>query len=219
MKKSIDSNFFIERSTATFPAPDLSFKIILVGDSGTGKTSLAKRVSTNDFDDAYSVTIGGDFVNISYVINKLKVKVQLWDTCGLEQYRSLVKLYFKGAHAALIAYDMSQERSFTSVPAWCKDIRDNTSRLNSVYLIGTKVDLGKAAVPRERVEETVQSLGLAAAFETSAKTREGVDALMKAVLTTLYRAAMEEAKAEEQPGPSKRIGSFQFKPKKKGGCC
>ncbi len=210
----------ISRHTAPFQTPDMAFKVIFVGDTGTGKTCMIRRLVYNEFEETHSVTIGGDFVNTYFEIDRKKVKLQLWDTCGLEQYRSLVRLYFKGAHAAIIAYDMSQQTKGESIRSWHSEIRDNTVGNIPIYLVGTKSDLGPSVMPEFVINGLVSSLGMAGKFETSSKTGTGVSSTLDSVLLKLYRTAMTEEKANQSFGPGIRVDLAQHGARRRGkGCC
>ena len=145
----------VERVTGELSEVEYSFKLILVGDTGVGKSCLLKRVEKDEFEDSHIITLGGDFAKIFYWLNHKKSKVQLWDTCGLEQYAPVIKTYFRGSDASLILFDLSNEKSFYSVPRWIKEVKENAPSLSFMYLVGTKTDLMARAVPREVVNDFV----------------------------------------------------------------
>lgn len=211
----------VARVREQFAEFDYMFKIILVGDTGVGKTCLIKRIDQDKFEETHTVTLGGDFAKIFYVINQKKVKVQLWDTCGLEQYRSMIKIYFKGADASIIVFDLSDEKSFYAVQRWIADIRENTSAAAGVYLVGNKCDLMKRVVPKEAVDSYVASAGIKKYFEVSAKTSFGIDPMIRSILQdTFAKKTLEEKSRTEEEAHSPTAKVLEPKKKaKKGGCC
>ena len=223
MKKVVEAEVTkseVTKSDIAFVDPDMSFKIILVGHTGAGKTCLAKRVANDEFDDVHSVTIGGDFLNIYYYVNSKKVKLQLWDTCGLEQYRSLVRLYFKGANAALITFDLSQDTAFSTVTEWNKELRDNISEDIPTYLVGTKCDIKSKHIPEDAISNLVKTLNLTASFNTSSKTKEGLQDLFSAMLLKLYAEWENESKTKATLEQRIKVETIRKTlPKKSKKCC
>eukprot|EP00826_Nyctotherus_ovalis_P055054 TRINITY_DN7283_c0_g2_i1.p2 TRINITY_DN7283_c0_g2~~TRINITY_DN7283_c0_g2_i1.p2 ORF type:complete len:210 (+),score=60.82 TRINITY_DN7283_c0_g2_i1:129-758(+) len=192
---------------------DISFKVIIVGDTGVGKTCLLRRFAYDDFDETHSVTIGGDFINIYHLIGGKKTKMQLWDTCGLEQYRSLVRFYFKGAHAAIITYAMN-ESSEKSIRGWHREIRENAEGGIPIYLVGTKLDLNERMISPTEVLALVDELGLEKHFGTSAKTKVGINEMMHDLLLTMYEKETNKTKVQQ---PDKF--NLQSRSHKQTSCC
>ncbi len=210
----------IKKADTYFVDPELSFKVILVGDAGAGKTSLVKRIISDDFDESYSSTIGGDFMNANYYINDTKVKLQLWDTCGHEQYRSLVRLYFKNTDAAIVTYDLTAADPMESINAWHKEVKENTLPNTLAYLVGTKSDLGKKSSAAALVKEAVKEKDFQRLFETSAKTSAGVKEMLNEILKQLYNSAQTSHRKQEQNERHIQIAAISAKlPQKKKGCC
>ncbi len=210
----------ITRETTSFQNPDLSFKLIFVGETSTGKTCMIKRLVYNQFEETHSVTIGGDFINVYFDVQGKKIKVQLWDTCGLEQYRSVVRLYFKGAHAALIAYDMSREKTSETIKGWNREIRENTVGSIPIYLVGTKSDLGPNKVSEDVLSEMVSSLEMAGRFETSSRTGERLAAMLDAVVLKLFSIATTEGKSKTETEQRLRVEALaKGRSRKKKDCC
>ena len=127
----------------------INFKIILIGDSGVGKSSLLKRAVKNTFDDNYQATIGFEFLLLHFQVNELKIKFQIWDTCGQEMYRSLVQGFYHNSSLAVLVYDVSKKKSFESLDAWLQELRQHNEGDLPVFLVGNKNDLNKAVTPEE----------------------------------------------------------------------
>lgn len=210
----------LDRSKEPFADHDFSFKIIFVGDAGVGKTCIIKRIEKDDFTEAHEVTLGGDFANVFYWVNHKKAKVQYWDTCGLELYRSMIKLYFKGADASIITFDLTSENSFYNAQKWLIDIRENVPPSSSIYLVGNKSDLTKRAIPTDLILEFVSLSKLDGFFETSAKTSDGIQHLVLSIINDLYtktlKAEEKEAKIIEDKKKMLEVNNKKVKNKK---CC
>ena len=123
--------------------PDHIFKIIIIGDSGVGKTCLTYRATTGKFHNSETPTLGFEFFPL-YVKYKDKIlKLQLWDTCGQEAYRSLIKSFYINSSMAIIVYSKDDKRSFESIPEWIRQCRNLCSPNTKYILIGNKKDLEK----------------------------------------------------------------------------
>jgi Ras-related protein Rab-8A len=120
---------------------DLLVKVIIVGDSGVGKTNLLTYFCEGVFKDSYVATIGVDFkIKMLHIDNK-KIKLQIWDTAGQERFRNITQTYYKGAAGILLAYSIADNKSFNSVSGWMKQIEAHSSEDVCKILIGTKSDL------------------------------------------------------------------------------
>ena len=121
---------------------DLKFKLILLGDSGVGKTNLISRYISNSFDENTRATIGVEFFCKNYRINHKKlIKVEIWDTAGQERYKAITSVYYKGAKGAFIVYDITSRKSFENIDKWIGEINEKTSNEVKIIIIGNKTDL------------------------------------------------------------------------------
>ena len=111
---------------------DMIFKIVIVGDSGVGKTNILLRYLKNEFDTQTKATVGVEFGTKKTRIENSLIKAQIWDTAGQERYRSITSAYYKGAHGALVVYDITRKSSFDSVEKWLSDLKNNGSLITSV---------------------------------------------------------------------------------------
>ncbi|RNC30052.1 ras-related rab-4, partial [Trypanosoma cruzi] len=116
-------------------------KLILVGDSGTGKSSLLHRFVEDTFSEQQAQTIGVEFGSKIVQLAGRKVKLQIWDTAGQERYKSVTRSYYRGAVGCLIVYDITQRSTYESVPQWLNDVRQLAGKDVVVMLIGNKSDL------------------------------------------------------------------------------
>ena len=147
----------------------INFKIIIVGDSGVGKSSILKRAVQNKFDGSYQATIGFEFLLMHFKVNDLKIKLQIWDTCGQEMYRSLVQGFYRNTSLALVVYDVNQKKTYDSLDIWIKDIRQHTEQELPIFIAGNKNDLEKL-VPTEEAKVFAMSNRTKNFTECSAKT-------------------------------------------------
>jgi small GTP-binding protein len=129
---------------------DYLIKLLLIGDSGVGKSCLLLRYSDDSFTSSFITTIGIDFKIKSILIGDSKVKLQIWDTAGQERFRTITTAYYRGAMGILLVYDVSDENSFTNVRNWMRQIDQNAAENVNRILIGNKADVD-AENPSERV--------------------------------------------------------------------
>jgi small GTP-binding protein len=120
---------------------DTLIKLVVVGDSSVGKTHLIRRWSDQSFDESSQSTIGISYQMKTVSVDDIDVKVQICDTAGDEKFNSLAPAYFRGAHAALVVYDVTSDRSFASLDNWLKQIHDHTGCSTVILIVGNKCDL------------------------------------------------------------------------------
>ena len=162
---------------------DFIFKVLLLGNSDVGKSSLLLRYVDSVWNDAFVPTIGVDFKVKTLNINDKKIKMQIWDTAGQERFRTVVATYFRGAHGILLLYDVTNKDSFKNLESWLIEIEKNAKEKVLKILIGNKCDLtddreisteeGKAFALRNGMEfmETSAKMNtnVSEAFETLGK--------------------------------------------------
>ena len=150
---------------------EITFKILLLGDSSVGKTCFLKRYTDNTFQDAYLSTIGFDFKFKTVTLKSgKKVKVQLWDTAGQERFRTIAKSYYKGAHGIILIYDVTNRKTFENIRKWLNQIKEETSNKISIILVANKIDCDDdlRVVSKEDGEDLAKNAGLPI-YEASAK--------------------------------------------------
>ena len=200
---------------------DIILKILILGDSNVGKTSLLLDYVDNYFPDSHVATIGIDFKMKSFNYNGLNIKLQLWDTSGQERFRSLTQRILKDANGIAFVYDLTSKKSFDGVKSWLKDVEDNGPHLEKI-LIGNKCDLeGKREVAKEKAEKLATKKDIPL-FDTSAKLNmrvtEAFDSLVKLILKNKTKEEIIDIFGE-RPG-SFSISSKRSKSKeKKKKCC
>ena len=120
---------------------DFLAKVIIIGDSGVGKTNLLTKFCDGVFRDSYVATIGVDFKLKTIQLEDAKVKLQIWDTAGQERFRNITQTYYKGAAGIILAYAVNNKQSFKNINSWIKQIESNTVESVSKILIATKCDM------------------------------------------------------------------------------
>ncbi|XP_065065140.1 ras-related protein Rab-22A-like [Rhopilema esculentum] len=152
-------------------------KVCLLGDSGVGKSSLVLRFVSDRFDPKQSATIGASFMSKTIGIDDQTVKFQIWDTAGQERYQALAPMYYRGAAAAIVVYDITNEASFNCVKKWVKELNQFGPKDIVIAIAANKKDLeSNREVPREEGQQYAE--GIDALFvETSALTAENVDTI------------------------------------------
>ena len=150
---------------------NFSFKIIVIGDSAVGKSSLTLRGTKDHFKDFYTPTIGFEFLSFNIRIKNQTVKLQIWDTCGQEVYRSLISSFYRNSSLAIIVYAIDNQESFDNLESWLDEIKSQTHPNLRIFLIGNKSDLeDQRLIRKETAEELVKDHNIDVFMETSAKT-------------------------------------------------
>ncbi|XP_051248601.1 ras-related protein Rab-19 [Dicentrarchus labrax] len=155
---------------------DFLFKIILIGDSNVGKTCVVQNFKSGIFSEKQQNTIGVDFSVRTVDIEGKRVKMQVWDTAGQERFRTITQSYYRSAHGAIIAYDITRRPTFDSVAHWIKEVELYGATNVVLVLIGNKCDLEQERqVPFEEACNQAKEAGILAALETSAKESQNVE--------------------------------------------
>eukprot|EP00941_MAST-03F_sp_MAST-3F-sp1_P003297 g3297.t1 len=166
---------------------DYLFKVVLIGDSGVGKSNLLSRFTRNEFNLESKSTIGVEFATKSIVAEGKKIKAQIWDTAGQERYRAITSAYYRGAVGALLVYDISKHVTFENVERWLKELRDHADQNIVILLVGNKSDMEHMrAVTTDEAKAFAEKHQLAF-METSALDGTGVPDAFRLILTEIYR--------------------------------
>ncbi|XP_019947902.1 ras-related protein Rab-19-like [Paralichthys olivaceus] len=168
---------------------DFLFKIILIGDSNVGKTCVVQNFKSGIYAERQQNTIGVDFTVRTVDIDGKKVKIQVWDTAGQERFRTITQSYYRSAHGAMIAYDITRRSTFDSVTHWIKEVELYGANNVVLVLIGNKCDMEEERqVQFEDACNLAKERGILAALETSAKESQNVaEAFMMMARELLYR--------------------------------
>ena len=154
---------------------DYLFKLLLIGDSGVGKSCLLLRFADDTYTESYISTIGVDFKIRTIQLDGKTVKLQIWDTAGQERFRTITSSYYRGAHGIIVVYDVTEMESFNNVKQWLHEIDRYASEGVNKLLVGNKADLvTKKQVETSAAKELADSLGIPF-LETSAKSATNVE--------------------------------------------
>lgn len=154
---------------------DYLFKILIIGDSNVGKSSLLIRFVEDKFSESYISTIGVDFKINTIEIDDKKIKLQIWDTAGQERFRTITTSYYRGAHGIIIMYDITNYESFENIKQWLFEINKYAREEVNKILVGNKCDLkNKRVISKQAGKEYAEELGIEF-IETSAKSSQNVD--------------------------------------------
>jgi len=199
------------------PEYDYLFKLLLIGDSGVGKSCLLLRFADDTYTESYISTIGVDFKIRTIELNGKTIKLQIWDTAGQERFRTITSSYYRGAHGIIVVYDITDQVSFNNVKQWLQEIDRYACENVNKLLVGNKCDLAnKRAVDTKVAKEFADSLGIPF-LETSAKNATNVE---QAFLT--MAAEIKNRMVNTQTGPKPNvIKPTSGKPvnSNQGGCC
>ena len=210
---------------------DLSFKIIVIGDSGVGKSCLTNRATTNLFEDTYSATVGFEFLSFNVKINEKVVKLQIWDTCGQELYRSLITNFYRNSSLAIIVYAINSKDYFENIEMWLRELRTHSNPDAKVFLIGNKIDLeNERKITREQGENFAKTNKLHLFLESSAKTGFNAKKVFIKAAKVLYDEHLKYKNIEDNANPNsgeqneggdtaEKLKPVGVNDKKKKGCC
>lgn len=163
------------------------FKVVLIGESGVGKSNLLSRFTKNEFSHDSRTTIGVEFSTRTVQLDNYTIKAQIWDTAGLERYRAITSAYYRGAVGALLVYDISKHLTYESAERWLKELYDHADPHIVVMLVGNKSDLeSHRTVPTDESKDFAEKKGLMF-METSALNSTNVEAAFNEVLTEIHR--------------------------------
>ncbi|KAK9448038.1 ras family-domain-containing protein [Limtongia smithiae] len=175
------------------------FKLVLLGESAVGKSSLVLRFVKDQFDDYRESTIGAAFLTQTIALDdSTTVKFEIWDTAGQERYKSLAPMYYRNANCAVVVYDITQAASLDKAKSWVKELQRQANENIIIALAGNKLDLeAKRQVDKSVAEAYAQECGLLF-FETSAKSGENVTELFTAIAKAL---PLETASTRQRATP------------------
>ena len=150
---------------------DLSFKLIVIGDSGVGKSCLTNKATKNIFKDTYNATVGFEFFTFNIKIDGKIIKLQIWDTCGQELYRSLITNFYRNSSLAIIVYAINDKNSFENIEMWLRELKTHSNPDAKVFLIGNKIDLeNERVIKTQEGESYAKKYKLNKFLEASAKS-------------------------------------------------
>ncbi|KAK4784198.1 hypothetical protein SAY86_018566 [Trapa natans] len=205
---------------------DYLFKIVLVGDSGVGKSNILSRFTRNEFCLDSKSTIGVEFATRTLQVEGKTVKAQIWDTAGQERYRAITSAYYRGAVGALLVYDITKWQTFENVQRWLRELRDNADSNIVVLMAGNKSDLDHLrAVGEQDGHALAEKEGLSF-LETSALDATNIERAFQTILAEIYHIVSKKALATKQapanaviPGQGTAINVANTSGVMSRGCC
>ena len=204
---------------------DVLFKLVIIGDSGVGKTNILSRYLNDEFSLTSKATVGVEFGSTMVKKNGKLIKLQIWDTAGQERYKSITTSYYKGAKGAFVVYDITNKKTFKNIDKWILELKANGSEDILIILIGNKLDLEKnREVNAEEVKKKAEELN-AAYFETSALNGSNIEHAFDVIVEEMFnRFGKEEIEKKEGKEKNNKavnidVNDKNNNDKNKGGCC
>ncbi|EPZ34091.1 secretion-related small GTPase [Rozella allomycis CSF55] len=172
---------------------DFLFKVVLIGDSGVGKSNLLSRFTKNEFNLESKSTIGVEFATRSIQIDGKTIKTQIWDTAGQERFRAITSAYYRGAVGAFLVYDIAKQVTFESISRWLKELRDHADSNIVIMMVGNKSDLRHLrAVSTDEAKSFAAENGLLF-IETSALDASNVDLAFQQILSEILKIYLKKS--------------------------
>ena len=194
---------------------DVLFKILLIGDSGVGKTSVIMRYTKNLFNEDYLNSIGVDFKSKDLYIEEKKIKLQIWDTAGQERFRTITSSYYRGAHAIAVVFDLTKRQSYDHVKRWMEDINKYAKENVLKFLVGNKSDLKNEIQISYEEARALASQMKTTYFSVSAKKNENINEFFEAA-TKLFLIKFDLYEEDNQKVVLKKNQISNKNDKKKG---
>ena len=176
---------------------DINFKIIVIGNSGVGKSCITIKATQDIFKEDIASTIGFQFFSFHVKIDDKIFKLQIWDTCGQEIYRSLITNFYRSTALAIICYSVTDAKSFQEIDIWLKQLKMNADPDCKVFLIANKIDLPNRVISSEEGMKCKKEHGFECYMETSAKTGVNVKELFVNCALALYKDLPKYIKEKE----------------------
>lgn len=204
---------------------DYLFKVVLIGDSGVGKSNLLSRFTRNEFNLESKSTIGVEFATRSIQVEGKTVKAQIWDTAGQERYRAITSAYYRGAVGALLVYDIAKHLTYENAERWLKELQDHADSNIVIMLVGNKSDLRHLrAVPTEQARAFAEKNDLSF-LETSALDSSNVEQAFHTILTAIYHIVSQRqmsGRSDSDFAPASNVVPISVEPTQTSGkssCC
>ena len=175
---------------------EMMLKVVLVGDSGVGKTNIMGKYLKNEFHEDSKATVGVEFGAKTFKIEGHSIRAQIWDTAGQERYKAITSTYYKGAKGAFVIFDITRKSSFESIDKWVNDLVSSADQKLTIVLIGNKNDLeNQREITKEQGEAKASSLQIAY-LETSALSGANIDKAFEMMVNEVYKKCHDEMASE-----------------------
>ncbi|XP_018496327.1 ras-related protein Rab-35 [Galendromus occidentalis] len=197
---------------------DHLFKLLIIGDSGVGKSSLLLRFADNTFSGNYITTIGVDFKIRTIEVDGERVKLQIWDTAGQERFRTITSTYYRGTHGVIVVYDVTNGESFANVKRWLHEIDQNCDVVNRILVGNKNDDPQRKVVLTEDAQAFADRMNIEL-FETSAKDNFNVEEMFNAVTRMVLKTKKEELRDNLMTSKNDNVRLRKNQKGKKGSKC
>ncbi len=201
------------------------YKIIIIGDSGVGKSNILGRYLNNEFKQETKSTVGVEFGSKKLKVSGINVKLLIWDTAGQERYRAITSAYYKGSKGCFIVYDITSTQSFDDVEKWYEEIIKITEKGISLILVGNKSDLeSERKVTVEMGQNKAKNLNCPF-FETSALNNTHIDTVFQTISEDIYNKSKNEKSLDDDDDDydivpkEEKINSINTEKPKEKSCC
>ncbi|KAH7828237.1 Rab1b [Monocercomonoides exilis] len=196
---------------------DYIFKLLLIGDSGVGKSCLLLRFAENTFNSTYVTSIGVDFKIRTIKVGDKIVKLHLWDTAGQERFRTIISQYYQGANGIIIVYDVTNRDSFNSIQMWLREIENSRCERVSRLLVGNKTDLAsRRVIPYNLGKQLADSIQIPF-LETSAKISYNVEEAFQTMVREVLKTYLTPTEDQDVVKPALPKEDVEEE-KQSGGC-
>ncbi|CAJ0598364.1 unnamed protein product [Cylicocyclus nassatus] len=198
---------------------DHLFKLLIIGDSGVGKSSLLLRFADNVFSENYITTIGVDFKIRTVEVDGQRVKLQIWDTAGQERFRTITSTYYRGTHGVVVVYDVTNGESFSNVKRWLHEIDANCESVQKILVGNKNEDPTRRIVLESDARQFADTMHIKF-FETSAKENTNVEEMFSCITRLVLNAKLSSPQGKDgRPEVKLTLNDRQREKKKCGGKC
>ena len=200
--------------------PQIVLKLLLLGDSSVGKTSILLKYISNKFDESSISTVGVDYMDKIIEYNKFKIKLQIWDTSGEEKFRTITKNFYRNADGLLVVFDLTKKESYDHIRSWINEAKENNDKLKTI-LIGNKLDLKDERIVAIDVAKQFAEKNNLKYIETSAKDGTNINESFQAIIDLLFDGKSSEEILHEftKQDSSLSVVDDSMEVKKKKACC
>ena len=196
-EKEDENEIKIDENVSYYEKEYYKLKLIILGDSGVGKTNIIQRYISDTFNAETRATVGVEFFVKNYRVNNDIIKLEIWDTAGQERYKSITSAYYKGSRGALIVYDITRTITFEDIEKWKNEINEKVKGSLKLMLIGNKCDLkDERKVSIEEALEKAKLLNIPL-METSALDSTNIQKAFESILKEMYKEFKKEKKKEK----------------------
>nr|BAV58347.1 GTP-binding protein YPTC1 [Ulva partita] len=201
------------------PEYDYLFKLLLIGDSGVGKSCLLLRFADDTYTESYISTIGVDFKIRTVELDGKIIKLQIWDTAGQERFRTITSSYYRGAHGIIVVYDVTDQESFDNVKTWLSEIDRYANEHVNKLLVGNKADLvSKKVVETQAAQEFADDLNIPF-LETSAKDSKNVEQAFMTMAAEIKARMATQSTQSAHMATTVNVGDGKSMRSQSSSCC